>query len=127
MSYLTQQELQQFRNDIAPLLSGEAVIERPSLVSDGAGGYTTEWDTLDTVPARFEPYNRATPAAEEAQSEHYMATKIWFMYCPSGTDIKPIDRVTFEGSQFEVAGVREPRSDGVTTRCEVVQTDAGGF
>lgn len=124
--YLTPGELQQFRNDIAPLLSGTAVIVRPSDVSDSQGGYRQTWTPVGTAPCRIEPIMRMSLGTEESGGIMPQSTKQFFCILPSGTDVKTIDRVQSAGTQYEVLGVRAPRTDEITTRCECEVVGTGG-
>lgn len=126
MSYLTQAELNQLRADIVPLLSGTAIIQRKALTSDGQGGYTTVWSNIGTASCRIEPFPRVTVTGAESSGERPISQKSWFVIVPAGTDIKPIDRVQSAGAQYEVVGVRSPRSHMVTVRTECELLEQGG-
>ena len=117
---LTVQELQQLRNDAAPFLSGTAVIKRPTDVSDNQGGFTQTWQTVDTVPARLEPVRIIGTGRGETGGELPQAVNAFAVITPSGTDLRPIDRVVISGKTFEVTDVRSPRTDEVTNRASLV-------
>lgn len=116
--YLTPAELQQFRNDIAPLLTGTAVIWRPSDASDSQGGYRQTWVPVGTAPCRVEPIARISLGTEESGGIHPSSAKSFYVITPSGTDIRVIDRVRAYNTQYEVVGIRDPRTDEVTVRAE---------
>ncbi len=103
------------RDDIAPLLSGTAIIERQTTVSDSQGGYTATWIPVGTVSGRLEP---ATQLMVESGDQSPMATSRWVVITPADTDIRVTDRVKFGSTHYEVLGVKSNRTDEITCRAE---------
>lgn len=112
------------REDIAPLLTGTAVIERPFDTTDNQGGYERGYEAIGTVDCRIEPITRFTDKTLLVGRPE--ETKTFFIIMPAGTDIKPPDKVITSGVEYEVNGVRSPRTDEVTTRIEVTALNLGG-
>lgn len=118
MSYLTVGELIVLRDDIAPLLSGTAIIERQIEASDSQGGFTSTWDAVGTVAARLEP--TATMMVETG-GETPSSQNRWTIFTPAGTDVRETDRFVVSAHHYEVIGVRSDRTDEITCRAECIR------
>ncbi len=114
--YWDEGELETLRADIAPLLSGTAIIERFTSVSDGQGGRIQTWTPVGTVSCRIEPY--VTGNVQEVGGELPMSVEGFAVIVPAGTDVSEVDRVQSANIHYEILGVRSPRTDEVTRRIE---------
>ena len=81
---------------------------------------------MGTVPCRVEPIQRMSLGTEESGGVMPASSKQFFVIMPPETDIRTIDRVQSLGVQYEVLGVRDPRTDEITTRCECEVISIGG-
>jgi head-tail adaptor len=124
MTLLSTEELSALRADIAPLLTGTAIIERAQEVSDGQGGFAESWSPVGTVSARLEPY-RIAGRGQETTGEIPMTLNQWVVITPAETDISALDRVKISNRYFDVNSVRSPRTDEVTTRVECSLVEGG--
>lgn len=101
-------------------LPDRALIERPTNVSDGGGGYTQTWATLaDDVPCRLAPVgggedDRSRSTAGDRVVDEATST-ITFA---AGQDITEADRITVAGQAFDVLLVRRRGAYELTRRAE---------
>ncbi len=101
------------RSTLNGSLPDTATVQRKTLTSDGAGGYTESWGTVATVACRVSPGGQLTQ--ERVIAESLAATSIWTLTLPALTDVRPLDRILVGSRTFEVAGVGA-RSDEVSRR-----------
>lgn len=73
-----------------------------------AGGWSSTYVAVGTTACRLTPASLA-PAEMIAAAELASITR-WFLNVPPGTDIRPRDRVTVQGTTFEVLGGYQPGS-----------------
>lgn len=69
-------------------------------ISDGAGGYKTEWMPVDTVDAFVD-----TPTSKEQYYAQQLSNHLdRYMYYPYRTDLTSSMRLRYEGEIYEFAG-----------------------
>lgn len=94
---------------LAATMPETAVIERLTLVSDGAGGQDEDWVAVDqdpdilvdgNLPARLSPAG-STPV-ERAIAEREDVEEAFVVALPAGADITFQDRITVAGRTFDV-------------------------
>lgn len=97
---LTAAEIAEMKSVQNQAMAGTCVINRRTLASDGAGGYTETWAAVGTVAGRVWP-------ARESGAERLIADRIteadaWVITVPQGTDVLAKDRIVEGGRTFEV-------------------------
>jgi SPP1 family predicted phage head-tail adaptor len=69
-------------------------------ISDGAGGYKTEWMPVDTIEAFVD-----TPSSKEQYYAQQLSNSLdRYMYYPYRTDLSSAMRLRYEGEIYEFAG-----------------------
>ena len=91
------------RSTLEASLPDTAQVQRKTLVSDGAGGYTESWSTVATVACRVSPSGRSPE--ERVIAERLAATSVWTITLPALTDVTVADRIVVGARTFEVVGV----------------------
>ena len=99
---LSAAELSAMRETAYLALPDTAVIRRASLASDGMGGYTETWATVDTVSCRLDPPGNAR--LDQWQSK-IMNRAAFVLNLEDGTDIKSGDQVTIGSKVYEALGL----------------------
>lgn len=100
---LTSDELTAMRATQAEALPDSCTITRATLSSDGAGGQSEGWDTSATVSCRLGRLGQS--GEERAIAERLAAMTPFVVTVPTGTDIRPEDRIAIGGRTFEVVAV----------------------
>lgn len=79
-------------------------IHRPTQVTDEYGDATESWDspTKTKLPAFVQPSSTGT---EDQTGDRHRATSTFSIYLQPGVDVRPKDRVLWNGLFFEVEGV----------------------
>lgn len=81
----------------------EVEVVQKRKVSDGAGGFKTEWFPVDTMEAFVD-----TPTSKERLLAHQVQNPLdRFMYYPYRTDLKSDMRLRYEGEIYAFAGRAE--------------------
>ena len=108
------------RARFARLLPDLALIERPTRVSDGGGGYTQTWATLAAnVPCRLAPVGGGEDERGRASGgDRIVDSATSTITFAAGVDVSESDRVTVAGQAFDVLLVRRRGNYEVTRRCE---------
>jgi head-tail adaptor len=96
-----------------------AVIQRKTLTSDDAGGYTEGWTTIATVDCRVAP--QGFTRDEEEIADRITAAKLWVITVPAGTDVDHSDRILVGSRTFEPVARPGPRSYEVGRRITCVE------
>ena len=101
------------RSTLNASLPDSAQVQRKTLTSDGAGGFTELWTTAATVACRVSPSGRSPE--ERAIAERLSSTSIWTLTVPALTDVQPADRIVVGSRTFEVV-VAMARSTEISRR-----------
>ncbi len=110
---LSATDLAAMRSTVDASLPDVAQVQRRTLTSDGAGGYTESWNTVATVACRVAPSGQSPQ--ERVIAERLTATSVWTITLPAETDVRPADRLLVGTRTFEVAGVLA-RSEEIARR-----------
>lgn len=114
---LTAGELREMRRDMAEELPDRALIERPTDVPDGGGGFTQTWAALaSNVPCRLAPVGGGEDQA--AAGDRITDAATCTITFAAGRDISEADRVTIAGQVFNVLLVRRRGAYEITRRVE---------
>ncbi len=97
---LTASELSAMRSTLDASLPDTATVQRKTLTSDGAGGYTESWSTVATVACRVSPSGHSPE--ERVIAERLASMSIWMLTLPALTDVWPADRIVVGSRIFEV-------------------------
>ena len=92
------------------------VIERRTLTSDGAGGYTEVWGSVGTASGRLMPITRN--AGEPVVGGQPASESYWWATLPVGTSVVETDRLVTGGRSFEVIRINTTESWQTAVRCE---------
>lgn len=117
---LTATEIASMRAVLDDSLPDSAVIERATLVDNGAGGQTPTWAAAGTALCRVSPSD-LTPGEQVDGSDAPAARRTFTLTFPHGTDVRPTDRVTFGGATYDLTGVDAPRSWSLDVRVNAVR------
>lgn len=113
---ITEAERAAMRETAEDALPQIAAIERNTPASDGGGGQTDNWQTLDSsVPCRIAPVGggeTGTTGARVAQETTHIAT------LPAETPVAEADRLTIGDATYDVTLVRERGEWEITRRVE---------
>lgn len=104
------------------------VVERPTNVSNGKGGYTQTWTTVYSGKCRYWISSGTSGTSTEARhwGEHEIAYTEGFIITPWDTDVRNHDRVTWTQTEtgvvrtFQVVGSNKDDSVVTATRTRVV-------
>ena len=113
-------QLAEMQATLAASLPDSAAIKRATKAPDGIGGFKEVWQTMATVACMLAPSGREPEEREIA--ERLGAITLFTITLPSGTDVKPTDRITLTqavtgaNSDLEVQGVLAPRSYEISRR-----------
>lgn len=101
-------------------LPDRALIERPTQVSDGGGGFTQTWATLAaSVPCRLAPVGGGEDERGRSTSGDRIVDEATATIAfAAGQDITESDRVTIDGQAFDVLLVRLRGKYELTRRVE---------
>ncbi|OFW99179.1 MAG: hypothetical protein A3E78_14215 [Alphaproteobacteria bacterium RIFCSPHIGHO2_12_FULL_63_12] len=89
---------------LSGLMDRRAAITRRTATPDGKGGHTYSTATVTNTPARVRP----ATAREAIRSDRPETVVSHVLYVGPAVDILPRDRVTIDGTTYEVVGVRPP-------------------
>lgn len=98
-------------------MPGTVVIERYTLTSDGAGGYTETWTAAGTVTGRI--YPRRMQGEERITGGQVVSETDWFATLPVGTVIDARDRLLYDNRTWEVVRVNNSEMYITAIRCEL--------
>jgi len=100
---LTSDEMEAMRAVQSAAMPDSCTVKRLTLTSDGAGGQSEGWDTSATVSCRLGRLGQS--GEERAIAERLAAVTPFVVTVPTGTDIRPEDRIAIGGRTFEVVAV----------------------
>jgi head-tail adaptor len=103
---------------MAPRLNRQLVLESPTQIADGAGGYTQGWDALGTVWANVVA-RTGREAAGVAAPLSRVAYKIIVRAAPVGSDARPKANQRFRDGLrvFVILAVAEDDADARYLMC----------
>ncbi|MEN8917627.1 MAG: head-tail adaptor protein [Octadecabacter sp.] len=103
---------------MAPRLNRQLVLEAPTQVSDGAGGYTQDWTALGTLWASVTARS-GREAAGVAAPLSRVAYKIIVRAAPTGSDARPVANQRFRDGarRFVILAVAEDDADARYLNC----------
>lgn len=113
-------DLEACRATVVASMPDTAQVLRATTTPDGEGGQTTTWTVIATVPCRVAPAD-ITPAERELAVQVLPRT-LWRITVPVQTDVVGRDRIIVGSRTFEVLGVLDLRSLGLSTRVVAVRT-----
>jgi head-tail adaptor len=115
---LSDAQIASMRTTLERTLPDTAVIQRPTQVSDGGGGYTETWPTVATVACRV-----AQPSGgEQVIADKLDAVGTWTITLPALTDVAAADKIMVGSRIFMVALPLRPRSWELSRRVLVTET-----
>ena len=97
-------------------LPGTAVILSGSATADGLGGQTVAFSASGTVACRMSPVGQDGSGGENVAGGEFTRASDWVMTVAYGTDVDGDDRVTYDGTTYEVLYYDAPRSWGISRR-----------
>ena len=109
MRAISNNETARKRTAVTPKRSETAVVKRPTLVSDSAGGSTTSWTTIGTYSCRIASGTPWNFPAELLTASQIKATSIWTVGLPHTVTIGQEDIIEINGERFEVFGQWGPK------------------
>lgn len=114
-------ELAGMQDVLAQTRTQLVTIERPSTISDDAGGVTEEWDAIATgVLARISPQGMQPWEKIDRIEGRVVATSVWNIWLPPGQDITPSDRIIDNlGQVFNVISA-SIRAQPIETKVQAV-------
>lgn len=109
MTFFDTSEVADFADLVTEASPDTAVIKRnQGTTSDGYGGTVDDWQTVATVPAKVS-MGEATPT-EQTVGYQQVGVMLMLITVPSGTDVRPSDRIEVGSTVYEVVGLTPPRS-----------------
>lgn len=121
MSFLTDEELAQMREDVDEgLLSDVCIIQEFTLTSDGAGGNTVAWTAVSggTVACRFDPdLDRTQPTLPTAEVLQLRGV----FTLPYDAPINATRRIFYDGSAWELRELFAEHSWRVSIKAKVAR------
>lgn len=107
------------RKRFATRLPDRALIERPTDVPDGGGGFTQTWAVLAAnVPCRLAPVGGGESQERATGGDRITDSATSTITFKAGQDVTESDRVTIGGQAFDVLLVRRRGEYEITRRCE---------
>jgi head-tail adaptor len=105
-----------------PILNTELILEEPQRVSDGGGGFSTNWQPIGTLWAEV----RSIRAGERLAGERDVATathRITIRNAPPGSPRRPRPSCRFRGGKriFSIQGVASADSREKYLTCWTVE------
>lgn len=111
---LTTSGLASLRARMTTALPDACTISRNTPTSDGAGGQTPSWATVETTVCSIAPAGNS--AQERAIADRLSSVVAYTVTLPALTDVTAKDRIVSGGRTLEVAGVIV-RTQELTRRC----------
>lgn len=94
-------------------------VQRPAYASDGSGGRTTTWSTVDaSVPVRVHTMD----ADEKEEAGRLGLQGSYILTVPQAQDVRPRDRLVVGSRTFDVAGILGAHSFQVDQRLAAQET-----
>ena len=87
----------------ANTMTRQVDIYESTIVSDGQGGYTTEFELLDTVWGDLRPNNQSR-AIDEGRLEFDRSNRLYIRY---GAVIKDSDELEIEGTRYTIHSIKD--------------------
>jgi SPP1 family predicted phage head-tail adaptor len=109
---LSARDLACLDNDAPDVLPDTVTLKRRSTVSDGLGGETETWTTVDSYSARVFPLS--VQQAEENLGSELIDSTYFRIALPRGTEVQIDDRLEYGSLTLSVEAVRAPRSVEIT-------------
>ena len=103
---LSATEIDAMRSTLDDSLPDTAQVQRRTLTSDGAGGFTESWSTVATVACRVASSGQSPQ--ERVIAERLATASVRTVTLPALTDVRPTDRVVVGGRTFEVVDTPAP-------------------
>lgn len=91
-------------------------IQRKTLVPDGYGGFTAEWDEVATVWAKVMPKAGRESQVEGRQAATFVA--VFEVYQSGLEDLTELDRIEFCGENWNIRGRPRPGERAQTIKVE---------
>lgn len=98
-------------------------IERFTTASDGEGGTTQTWATVETTIGRIGGADQRLPS-EQVEAGQLTGIQQWIIAMPAETDVTISDRIQALGVTYQVVGTQGPMSYEVERR--VIAVRVGG-
>lgn len=98
-----------------------ATIQRPSNVSDGAGGWTSAVSTTGPHSCRVDP--AGSTANEYMTVDEIFSSSAHIITFPAGTDVRAQDRIVVGARTFEVRGVLSPAAWELSRRAVCLEIE----
>lgn len=114
-------EIASARQDMNTMLLDRASVARSVTASDGAGGQTSDWQTVATgVPCRLAA---ASSGGEARTADRLLDATTHLVTFPAGTDVRNDDRVTVGDITLEVLLVQSAGALELTRPVQARITD----
>jgi head-tail adaptor len=123
MSHLTDEQLTEIRRVAQGILRQTCSIQRNDGVSDGMGGITDEWTTVQTnVPCRLAVRAGIFLAGDLRQRREMASTYAeYVLKVAVGTDIRAADRVVVDGETYHVESIWDEHEYASVIRCKMTR------
>ena len=116
--------MRQFQNDN---FHDTALVERPSEVNNGFGGWETTWTTIGTYSCRFWISSGSSGTNQESKffGEQELNNTVGFIIMPYDADVSVKDRITWTKAEngasrvLYVTGLQREDTWVTATRCRV--------
>jgi SPP1 family predicted phage head-tail adaptor len=112
---LSAAELDQMRADLETLLPDTCIIASVSYVSNGAGEWVPTWTDAGSVACRLDPIR----GSEKISGGAIEAFNGYILTLPYNAVIVPTNRVTVNGTDYNVTSVTIGDSWKLDTRCQI--------
>lgn len=113
-------ELASMQAVLAQTRTQPVTIERPSTISDDAGGVNSDFEPIAIdVLARLSPQGMQPWEKIDRIEGRIVATSVWNIWLPPGQDVTPKDRIVSGVQVFNVVGV-SVRAQPLETKVQAV-------
>jgi len=109
MRAISSNETARKRTHVTPKRATTAVVMRPTLSDDGAGGFTDSPTTVGTYSARVAPNTDYNFPMELIKAGEMKSTSVWAIGFPVTADVQVQDYIESGGATFEVVGVNNEK------------------
>lgn len=102
MTMLSAVQLASMRATAAEAMPATGVVSRATMASDGMGGWSQTWGTVDTVSCRVSPPGNVRL---DQWTEKIQNRTPYILDAEQGSDIEPGDQVTIGSETYLVVGI----------------------
>lgn len=99
-------QLASLQTQMQATMSGTAIIQRPTFTADSSGRQIPSFAAVGTVVCRLAPQGMQPWEKEDRVQGKVLATNVFTVAVPAGTDVRSTDRLSIAGTTYEVIAAK---------------------